>query len=249
MKRLRFVVPALALVLTACGPKPVASTEPAPNPADTPAKSGEATPPTEPPAPKLADLPVNLKNAAFDYYGLANDKPMDMEVIQNGSTSAITGSQSNTLKSIDGQTAVFSIDRTGGLAQMGTQTVRLKADGIYLDEVMGTKIKTDEVELPADLAPGKTWKTHLAFSSGASSMDITTISTVMRVEKFKTKVAEREGLLVVSSGSGKLDGKDVKLDSKSWYVKGLGGVKNILTTTYKNPKDGKPQTLTIQETK
>ena len=245
MKLTHVLFLALALALVGCDPKPATSNggDPAPTSVDNtkPPTDAEGT------EPNLAKLPDELKNEAYEYYGLSNPKPMDMEVLQSTNSTVLTGSQTNVLKSVKDGVAIFDIERTGGLAQMGMQSVKLKPDGIYLDEVNGTKIKTEEVEMPNDLTPGKTWTARMSFNSNGSSMDITSQNTVKGTEKFKTKVGEREGILVISTGSGTLNGDPVRLNSKSWYVKGLGGVKSLLSMT--NQKTKKTQTITIQETK
>lgn len=192
-------------------------------------------------------VPADLKKDAYDYYGLANDKPMDMEVVISGASSVLTGSQTNKKEKSDADGVVYNIERTGGLAQLGSAKVKLMNDGIYLDEVMGTKSTEKEVELPNDLTPGNTWTSHMAFKSNGSSMDVTSLCTVKGVVKFKTKVGDREGILVTSTGSGKMNGQDIKLESKNWYVKGLGGVKSELTTIV--TKSGAKRSVMIEEAK
>ena len=195
--------------------------------------------------PTVASIPAELKKDAFDYYGLGNEQPIDMEVVQSGGATSTTGTQYVTLKEVKGGEAIFEIGRTGNLEMYGTQTVTLNDKGVYLTSSTTADIEGDRLELPNDLTPGRTWKNHLKIK-GEREMDVVMNCKVVGVQKFTTKAGEREGLLITASGSGTLGGQKVTMDSKSWYVRGKGGLKSELVTTM---PDGKKQIVTIQETK
>src|SRR5687768_2426194 len=80
----------------------------------------------------LADVPANLRQDAFEYFGLGNEKMMDMQVTQTGQAGVQTGTQSISIKEAKPDEVLFVIERTGGLSNLGSQTVALRADGVYL---------------------------------------------------------------------------------------------------------------------
>jgi hypothetical protein len=242
----------LALLITAlacvygCDKGPEATTSDATKPGVSGGQTS-GTPATPTKTYTLADVPADLKGEAFEYYGLGNDKPVDMEVVQTAQPDPETGAQITTLKEVKDGEAIFEIERTGGLGRLGTQTVALRKDGIFIVGSSTAEIKSTGPELPQDLTPGKSWDNDLSLQQAdGTKMELKVKTTVKGVGKFKTKAGEREGLRVVSNGSGTMKGEPVTIQGESWYVKGLGGVKSSFTYTTKN---GQKNEISIQETK
>jgi hypothetical protein len=77
-----------------------------------------------------APFPDDLKNEAYDYYGLANNKPMDLELKDNLSPTITSGTQLVTFESFSNGVAKFKIEHTGNLSPMGTEEVGLSKDGV-----------------------------------------------------------------------------------------------------------------------
>ncbi|MFZ4508438.1 MAG: hypothetical protein ACOYON_12160 [Fimbriimonas sp.] len=246
------VVLGALMVLAGCsGSAPVVDKKPD-TPVDVDKSSTEktteakSTEPTEEP-PKVVDLPNDLKHDAFDYYGIGLSEPIDMEVTSNTQTAVVTGSQTTTLKEIKDGKAVFLVERTGGLSTLGTNELTLEKDGIYVKSSSIAKVGERELEMPAGLQPGKTWSTTTELSSDSRSMKVKSTFVVKAIEKVTTKKATYDNaLLIVSTGKGTQDGSNVSITTKSWFVRGRGNVKAVIVRT---PGTGKPETLTIQETK
>ncbi|MEZ0327858.1 MAG: hypothetical protein ACAH95_18330 [Fimbriimonas sp.] len=240
--RLQFLFP-LALLVVGCSPKdPATNTVGGKTPATPTASNSDSTPK----ALDRSQIPAELKTEAYEYFGLDNDKPVDMQVVVSSDPGVKTGTVTTTLSEIKDGKAIFTIDRTGGLMQLGTQKVTLQKDGIYVTESTDAVLESPQMELSSNLQPGSTWNSKLKVDKPGSNMELTTTYTVKGVQKFTTKKGPREGLLVVAKGSGTANGDPITFESSEWYVKGVGGVKAVLVT---KTKSGKGQTITIEESK
>jgi hypothetical protein len=212
-------------------------------PKDAP-KTGDSNPSGKPPIatapaekPKLADLSENLRHDAFEYYGLGNEKSLDVELKADGQA-AKTGGVSTQLDAIADGKATFKVVRSGAIAEtLGDNTVEVDATGVYLT---GTSIGTIEPErfvaLPADLSPGKTWnlKTKIIHNAG-QEIEEDSVYKVEGLRDVKTKKGVQKALLVTSTGTanvtvaGKVQ-KNAYL-TKSWYVKGVGPIRFEISLT------------------
>jgi hypothetical protein len=195
-------------------------------------------------APTLDQIPAELKHEGFEYYGLAHTEPIDMEYVNNSDNNVITGAQQVELVEMRDGDPIFRVTRTGGLSVLGVDEISLKSDGIYTVGSSILNVQPPPLLIASNLEPGHTWENKLK-ADGDAKMDILMKRTVKGTEKFTTKVGEREGLLILSTGSGTINDQKVQMDSKEWYVRGLGPVKQELTIAY---ADGKKQVVTIQET-
>lgn len=238
-----------ASATTGTDPKGGATTAGTPDSASMPSTAPTTGDPSAKPAPMatLADVPEALKNDAYHYYGLGNPKPMSMEIsISDQPKDKYTGAQTITIKEIKDGKPIFSIDRTGQLAKLGSQEVSLTEEGIFNTMSSIAKIGPKDMELPAKLAPGVTWKSHAEIAQGSETVVNDSDLKVVGPDKVKTPAGEHDALLITSTGQSTIGGKKAKTTSKNWYVLDLGVVKSVLVNTY---SDGKVQTITIQETK
>jgi hypothetical protein len=213
--------------------------------ADT--KSGE-TPVAEgkPKPPSPSEIPSELKHSGFEYYGLAMDKPMMLQFIQP-SGAIQTGEQTSILKELKDGTAIYEIQRTGGIgAQMGNNEIRLEKDGIYVHSSSIAKVGDRDLEMPADVSPGKTWTTKTKIEQPTNSMEVTMNFKSEGIEKVKTPAGEYDALLVTGNGKGTINGQNVRMETRGWYVKGRGNVRTEMTTI---DSKGARQSLRIEETK
>jgi hypothetical protein len=244
MKPKLFVVAAACLLLIGC--KPAGPTVASSTGGSTASTSGTGgTTPTAP-APKLSDLPASLKTDAYDYYGLGNDQPISFEWTTSTDTTVHTGSQTFVLKSIGDKEAVFDADRTGGMADLGSEQLALRPDGVYVLSSDKAKITGDRLEIPNELTPGKTWRNHQVVVLDGRTMDVTNDWKVVGMQKFSTKAGSYEGLLISTTGKGLVDNKKVTIETKMWLVKGRGALKYALTMTMPG---GEKRTVTVQEIK
>lgn len=246
------------LLAAACAPKEASNSgttppaDKAPKPSETAGTTGGEKPTTTdattPPAStaKLTDIPDSLKGDAYVYYGLGNPNPMNLEIAISDQPMPFTGTQSIALKEIKDGKPSFVIERTGQLAKLGSQELRLEPDGLYNTKATIAKIGPKDLELPMKLSPGTTWSSHAEISQDGQTIISDSVFKVSGVEKVTTKAGEHDALLITSTGQSTLEGKKAKTTSKNWYVKDLGLVKSVLVNTY---TDKKVQTITLQETK
>lgn len=256
MKRATYLLPLLSsLFVFGCqSAKPTAepasttgatATTSAPSPTKPDSGSTSPAPATADSGPSLDVIPSELKHEGYDYYGLANSKPMDMVATSTSGKDTMTGAQITKLESYKDGKAVFSIERTGRLADFGSQKVTLEKDGIYVTYSSMAKVDHD-LEVPATLPPGKEWKNRMVIDAPAQQTELNSVFKVVGEVDVKTKVGDRKALLITSSGQGTMRGEKVKLTSQNWYVKGVGGVKSLITITHAN---GKSDSITLEETK
>lgn len=247
-RKIRTLPILLALAAIGCQPAPQAA--PAGG-STTGVTAGTTTPPktTEGETaqrPTLDQIPAELKNEAYYYYGLANSTPMDMEITDTAAPDTPkTGAQTVTLKEIKDGKAIFDVERTGNLAELGSQEVTLEKDGVYVTEATIAKID-HELEIPSDLTPGKTWVSDLKVEEAGRSVNLKNSFKIVGKEKVTTKVGVRDAILITSTGKGTMQGQPVRIESKNWYARDIGGVKSIIKII---PAKGPARTMTIQETK
>lgn len=244
-RKLRTLPLLLALAVVGCQPAAPEVVSGSPSKGKTNDAAPQTPTGTETAAkPSLDQIPAELKNEAFAYYGLANSKPMDMEIIDSNSPGAPrTGSQAITFKEMRDGKAIFDLERTGNLTVLGSQEVSLEKDGVWVTKSSLADIK-HEMEIPSDLTPGKTWTSELKLQAG--NVDLKNSFKIVGQEKVKTKVADRDAILITSTSTGTMQGRKVRIESKTWYVRDIGGVKSVVKIV---SADGKTQTMTIQETK
>lgn len=240
MSKLRWLLPAVLVAAVGCA-STTAKSDPSAPKGESPATPTEGQA-TKTQAPTLADIPAELKHDGYSYYGLGNSKPMSMEAVNPANQSVMTGTQTITLKEIKDGKAVFLIERTGQLTQLGTQEITLEKDGLYVTANSAAKANHD-LEMPAKLTPGTSWPNRTVVD-GVNSVTLDSTFKVVGESKVKTKVGERTGLLITSTGKGTIGGQPVTLESQNWYVRDLGGVKSIVKIIRKG---GQTETLTIQE--
>ena len=238
------------------GDKPVASTTTPPESKSTDDKSQSDTrsvnandsskPAVNASNPVKADLPKELVHEGYEYEGLANRKPIDMELTVAGRGDVITGSQSITFDGMKDGKASYRVERTGGLSSLGSDTISVEKDGVYNLKSSVASLSNHAMDLPANPKPGMTWQFHVNSQQKDSQMDMATTCKVIGIQSVTTKGGKYDkALLVEQDSTGLLAGKNVRTVSRSWYVKGIGTVKADLTT---HNADGSTQTLTIQET-
>ncbi|CAN5525032.1 hypothetical protein BH11ARM2_BH11ARM2_01620 [soil metagenome] len=237
----------LAALLVGCQVKEANPTVSAP--VKTNAQSASEPPPTPGPteSASAASIPAELKHEGYEYYGLGNDQPVDMEVRTTSDSGVRTGSQITRFKGMQDGKAVYSIERTGGLTDLlGQMDVTLEPDGIFVKSSSVAKVGDRDMEMPAKLSPGTTWEARTVVEQPGRELNVLVKFKVVGPENIKTPVGDRSTLRVDSTGEGTLMGKKVRMDSQSWYVKGFGMVKSVLKYT---GETGAPSTITIQETK
>ncbi len=229
---------------------PVANA-PAANVAGNAAPPAERTPPAErgPARPaailSLDAIPAALKTDAYEYYGLGRRLPITMTLVAGGQTK--TGAQDVCLRAVSPGEARFEITSTDGLDVFGIRNVvSVRPEGIRIVESDVAKSGPNDYELPAGLVPGKVWVATQTLDSGPSKMKLTLTQRVVGTKPLTTPVATYpDALNVVGTGVGTLNGKPIRMETESWFVKGRGNVKNVFRST----TAGQTSTTTLVEAK
>jgi hypothetical protein len=194
-------------------------------------------------SPTTAKLPDELKNDAYDYYGLASDKPVRLEIVKGNSMPEI-GTRTFSLEKVEDGKATFVQRQGGPLESEGDITLSLEKDGLYVMSSTRSKLKPHSLEIPAKLEPGGGWKDHTEMDQDGQKIVLDNDLKIVRKERVATKGGTfDDALYVTSTGKGSINGQAVTLTTQHWYVRGMGPVKQIVEVTTK----GKPlQTITIQ---
>lgn len=196
--------------------------------------------PTE--ALSIDSISAELKNDAFDYYGLGRKVPMTMTLTSGGNPQV--GAQDVRLTKVTPEEAQFEITSTDGLNLFGRNVVSLRKDGIRIMESEIIKTNGSEYELPAGLAPGKRWSMVQSVEDGSRAMKVTLVQKVVGSQSLTTKVATYpDALYVTGEGNGTFNGKPIKMRTRSWFVKGRGNVKNVIDSI----QNGRTDTTTVEE--
>ncbi|HEY0868036.1 MAG TPA: hypothetical protein VGE01_11685, partial [Fimbriimonas sp.] len=165
MKRILYLA-VLGILFAGCTPKTDSAKNGADQPGETPKTAGAATDEPGKPAldtsptdtPLVSQLPAELKHDGFEYYGLANEQPIEIEVTSAPNGRTLTGTQTTKLVSFAGGKATFRRERTGNLESLGVDEYSLEPTGIYVTSSTVAKTKDRYLEIPAKLEPGKTWQ-------------------------------------------------------------------------------------------
>lgn len=171
---------------------------------------------------KAPEVPADLKTDAFDYYGLGRTEPMKLAIKQSGQADKV-GTQTFKLVKVENGVAEYNLESSDELVGLDTATFKVEKGGIRA--ASNATITSDQTtwELPASLAPGKTWEIK---TTKDSVMQMTGTNKVVGTQEVKTPVATyKDALLITVNATGTQGGRSFKLVSKLWLVKGRGTVK------------------------
>ena len=190
------------------------------------------------------EIPAELKNDAYEYYGLGRKIPISMTL--NSAAGPQQGAQDVRVLEVTPEMAKFEITSTDGLNLFGRNVVSLSKDGIRILESEIAKTRPNDFELPAGLTPGKTWTAVQTMEDGSRSLKVTIVQKVVGPKSLTTKVGTYpDALYVTGTGTGTFNGKPIKMKTETWYVKGRGTVRNVIAST----TNGRTDTTTLEETK
>lgn len=223
---LTFVLVVAAGCKNAAGPTPVASSG-----------GGAGVPPSP-------TIPTELKNDAYDYYGLSNEKPVQLEITYSDNPVPATGSRRVVLQDVKDGKATFVQKQEGALVGEGDITLSLEKDGVYAMSSTKGKIKEHSLEIPASLSVGGGWKDHTELEQQGTSIKLDNDVKIVGKERVSTKGGTFDDALYVTSvGKGTLGDQQVTLTTRSWYVRGKGPVKQIVEVV---PAKGAKRTISMQ---
>jgi hypothetical protein len=221
-----------------------------------PAEPSRTTDPGKfPPAPvsdektvPIEKLPQAAKNDAYAYYGLNNVKEVKLEMTSSGFTNPVYGSRLIRYLGDKEGKQHFELQMLGDLSVLGNTRMVLDKDGLKTVEATIGTMDSPSLELPANLAPGATWKgTSKVEGTRQGTVEETTVYKVIGTVKVDTKAGKFDALLVEANGTAVVSGEKVKMSSRLWYVKNRGLVRSEIKMIPSDKKSA--QSVTIQETK
>jgi hypothetical protein len=201
------------------------STTPKTTSPDVKPQADPAKPETPAPA-KLADLPAELRHEAFEWYGFGNEQGVKMKLTQGKTIQK--GDQRFELEKIEGNTAHFRQVWGGDLSFYGEARYILNAEGISGTEAQGTKVDPPQLELPAKLTPGHSWKApgKLEMQGGSIS---NLSATIVGLKPLKVAGRSIQAMLVRRTSTINVTGKAQQMEVSEYYEKGVGVVKMEVT--------------------
>lgn len=177
-----------------------------------------------------AEIPESLRGNVYDLYGLGNSEKVSYRSTTSGTS--MNGSTTTKLKEVKDGEAVFSMERDGFFAQLGSCELALREDGLYFTVIQGRKLEKPALELPSDIAPGKTWNSEhnidLDVAGSIKKWRAKTQQKAVGFEKVKVPLGEFEALKIVGTGEYWLDSSKSSIKSTVWLAKGIGMVKMTL---------------------
>ncbi len=216
----------------------------------TPKPDQQTPAPQKPPAAPAQTsngLPADLQTEGFLYSGAGNSKPMDMQMTQSTDKGQVrTGAQTITFTGLKDGKATYHIDRTGGLADLGTEDWTVSKDGVFDTSSSEMTYVGTAMELPAVPKPGLTWTIHAKADSATAKLDQVIQVRIVGKQTVTVKAGTfQDALLVEGEGTGTEQGQKIRTQLRNWYVKGLGVVKASLKLTQSN---GRVSTLDMEDT-
>lgn len=188
-------------------------------------------------------IPSALHTDAFRYYGLSNDKPLDMEVTTKPDKGVFTGSVKSRLTKVVKEKATFVEDRTGSLSDVfGSDTLEVRPDGVYAVASDKEQIDKPQLELPTGFVNGKPWKIDSLAKVGAQKVRQKMTFSCTGPDSVTIAGKTYPAMLVVGNGSFITDGKPAKVSMRQWFVRDIGNVKVEMVQT---TKGSSPVTFTM----
>lgn len=229
---------ALALSVLACGPR-----EPKTAPAEEKTTAASSPQKEAPPAPEArVEVPLELRNEAYRLYGLARTEPLRYELERTG-MAAVQGEESIRVIEVKDGVARLEVQRTGGLADLGTDTYTLDRTGLkVVGTSMGEVIRPSLV-MPADAKVGSSWTSSLEIDAAGTRVQMELEYRIPRSEKVTTKAGEYEALLVVATGRAKAGETENRVNARAWFVRDKGLVKQTIES---RAPDGKVETMRVE---
>jgi hypothetical protein len=158
----------------------------------------------------------------------------------------MSGTQTYVYKGEKNGVRSYEVRHTGTLSQLGDWEVEVRPDGLYMTGMTSGKMDSPEMELPAKLEVGNSWKSSSNFQDkSGKSVQLNSTAKVFSSEKVTVPAGTFDAIRIEQDGEGTLSGQKAKVRTKAWYVKDRGNVKTEVTTT---PENGAVSTYIIQET-
>lgn len=198
---------------------------------------GKTTSPVAAPASSKGGVLSNLKNDAYDYSGLAQEQKLTYEGQLSNLVSKDYGIQTIEWTENKSGSSYFRVVRSGVLAGLGAEKIKLDDTGIYIVGISDGELETEAYKMPNPFKVGTEWTTDFNLRTATGLIESTMNSKVVREETLTAAGQEFKCLVVESSTtlvSEEFGSAEGHLTSVTYYAKGIGEVK--LDATGTNPK-------------
>ncbi|MCB0824845.1 MAG: hypothetical protein KDC26_01535 [Armatimonadetes bacterium] len=193
------------------------------------------------------DVTDAQRHAGYQYYGIGKNQTLTFDMTRpdsEGKPATSEGKQSVIYQGkVDG-VPTYKFEREGALADMGTDTVVLKDDGVFLLESQFGKFDTPVIALPSEMSVGKNWASSQTVKGPTGEdVNIELNNKIVREEKITTPAGEFDTMVVTSTGTIKMADVTQPVTGTVWYAKGIGSVKLEIKAT--DAATGKPTVTTV----
>lgn len=187
-------------------------------------------------------VPENLKHEGYKYYGLDSDKELTYSVKLNEDEQ--TGVERKSyLGLVDGKPR-YEITRAEGLAQLGTEVIEIREDGVYTVSARDEVLTSALLGLPSTVEAGKAWDiTNTMKDINGQEVKLVANNIIGKPEKVTVPAGPFD--CIVISMKGKLTNSEGTQDvaGKTYFAAGVGVVKLDVNYT---TKDGKKNVFLIE---
>lgn len=245
--RLLALLPLAAFAIALLGCQQGASpSQAAPASTDKPASSDSAPPAnTQPgnPDDNRAEIPDTLKHDGFLYGGFAPEAAEQTYVVK------ITGredSEATTTVRFTGMKdgkAIFERTRQGALADLGSDTVSIDAEGVKVIQMSIGKVTKPVLELPAKIEVGTRWPATVEVETANGKLTQTGTYRVVAEEKVTVPAGTFTAKKVVLEGSATSSAGKATIKGTYWFVENVGSVKTLIE---QQMEGGSPATIALE---
>lgn len=205
----------IAVLLSGCGQKDAPAS-------DGKTSGGSTTAVVEPPK----EVAKDLMTEGGEYYLAKFDEPVKFKMTVDGKDPKV-GNFIYKLK--DGAKGQVEVERDGGLAELGTDKIELRKEGVFGISNSAIEFGKPQMELPADPTAGKTWESDIDVKLQGSPFKMATKYKVIGTEKLKTEAGEFDTLVVEATSLLTSETVRNEIKAKSWYAKGKGMIRQEAT--------------------
>ncbi|MCH8978479.1 MAG: hypothetical protein IH945_04460 [Armatimonadetes bacterium] len=196
-------------------------------PKESSSSNGSSTAPAE-----VSAVPENLKNAAYEYYGLGEEATLTYIVKMNDDVPARDCPQTVTFVEMEDGSAKFRVTRVGWPSGIGSETLLLNDEGVFTKALNFGVLDSPALQVPADLALGSEWEAPMRVVNGSQIFSTIFKSRAVREEKTTVEAGTFDCLVIEADMTSTITGspnpsKDGIATSKivAYYAKGVGTIK------------------------
>ena len=190
---------------------------------------------SDPPVVAAETVPEDLRNAAYEYYGLSYEGPLTYSVQMTKELPPRDGTQTVKFEGMEDGAAKFTVTRTGGLSRIGSETLLLNDEGVFTKAISTGVLDSPALQVPADLALDSEWESEMAVKIGLQNNETRFVARAVREEETTVEAGTFDCLVIEADMTSQITGSaDATKDGEAtmkivvYYSKGIGYVKMTL---------------------